>query len=208
MTNVCLAFLLFLGNVVLQSWALGRQELPDPPDEGVYLYQAKLITQGYLPYRDFAMTSHVPFLMYLNALVLKLCNFDMLTYHRIYVVWVFLTIFPLFSTVVYFTRSRVASLLSCIFFCTFTELVQWDAHFFAIRQASLPFFACFIYCFFVRKKAKLSHISYHSHNLGEGKKHLLISFRSKRNNACTIFRPSSCLCLAVSKRWKTALLCS
>ena len=152
-----IAFLLFLGNVVLQSWTLKTQARPDT-DEGVYLYQAKLITQGYLPYKDFAMTNHVPFLMYLNALVLKLCDFDMVTYHRIYVIWVFLTIFPLFYTVLYFTRSRVASILSCVFFSTFTELVQWDAHFFAIRQASLPLFACFIYFFFVKKKAKLSHI--------------------------------------------------
>src|SRR5205807_8024972 len=159
---------------------------------GHFLASSGECNSFYASQNERTVSNHVPFLMYLNALVLKLCNFDMLTYHRIYVVWVFLTIFPLFSTVVYFTRSRVASLLSCVFFCTFTELVQWDAHFFAIRQASLPFFACFIYCFFVRKKAKLSHISYHSHNLGEGKKHLLISFRSKRNNACTIFRPSSC----------------
>jgi hypothetical protein len=156
--NFCIALLLFLGNVVIQSWGLGRQELPDPPDEGVYLYQAKLITQGYLPYRDFAMTSHVPFLMYLNALVLKLCNFDMLAYHRTYVAWVFLTIFPLFATVLYFTRSRVASVLSVVLFSTFAEFVQMDAHFFEIREASLPFFACFIYFFFVERKETLSYI--------------------------------------------------
>jgi hypothetical protein len=45
------------------------------------------------------MASHVPFLLYLNTLVLKLCNFDMYTYHLIYIVWFFLTIFPIFYTV-------------------------------------------------------------------------------------------------------------
>jgi hypothetical protein len=155
--TLCVALLLFVGNVVIQSWGLKTQALPGV-DEGVYLYQAKLITQGYLPYKDFAMTSHVPFLMYLNAFVLKICNFDLFTYHLIYIAWVFSTIFPLFYTVLYFTRSRVASLLSIVLFSTFAELVQCDAHFFAIRQASLPFFACFVYFFFVKKQAKLSQV--------------------------------------------------
>ena len=151
-TTFCMAFVLFLGNVVTQSWALRTQARPET-DEGVYLYQAKLITQGYLPYKDFAMTTgHVPFLMYLNAVILKLCNFDMFTYHLVYAVWVFLTIFPLFYTVLYFTRSRFASIFSIVLFSTFPALVESDAHFFAIRQASFPFFACFIYFFFVGKK--------------------------------------------------------
>ncbi|HWS82834.1 MAG TPA: hypothetical protein VN207_01095 [Ktedonobacteraceae bacterium] len=123
MATFCMAFLLFLGNVVIQSWGLRTQVRPGT-DEGAYLYQAKLITQGYLPYKDFAMTSHVPFLMYLNAFVLKICNFDMFTYHLIYIAWVFFTVFPLFYTVLYFTRSRVASMFSIVLFSTFAELVH------------------------------------------------------------------------------------
>jgi hypothetical protein len=157
-TTFCMVFVLFLGNIVVQSWALRKQARPET-DEGVYLYQAKLITQGYLPYKDFAMTTgHVPFLMYLNAFMLKLCNFDMFTYHLVYTVWVFLTIFPLFYTVLYFTRSRFASIFSIVLFSTFPALVESDAHFFAIRQASLPFFACFVYFFFVEKKEKFSYV--------------------------------------------------
>src|SRR5437660_8734246 len=41
MATFCIAFLLLLGNVVIQSWVLGRQARPET-DEGVYLYQAKL----------------------------------------------------------------------------------------------------------------------------------------------------------------------
>ena len=70
------------------------------------------------------------------------------------------TVFPLFYTVLYFTRSRVASMFSIVLFSTFAQLVQWDAHFFAIRPASLPFFACFIYFFFVEKKEN-SHKSFY-----------------------------------------------
>lgn len=154
-SDILIVLSFFVGNWVIQSWALVTQARPGT-DEGVYLYQAKLITQGYIPYKDFAMTSHVPFLMYLNALVLKLCNFDMLLYHHLYVAWVFLSVFPIFYTVLYFTKSKWAAAFSIVLFSTFSELVSWDAHFFAIRQASLPFFSFFIYFFFVAKKQKLS----------------------------------------------------
>ena len=152
-----IVFLLFIGNVLLHTWALRTQARPGT-DEGLHLYQAKLMVQGYMPYKDFGMPSHVPFLLYLNGLVLKFCNFDIFTYHVIYTAWVFFTIFPLFYTVLHFTRSRLASTFSVVLFSTFAELVQWDMHLFALRQGSLPFFACFIYFFFVKKKETLSQI--------------------------------------------------
>lgn len=156
-SNFFLVVLLFIGNFFFQSWAIGKQVRPDT-DEGVYLYQAKLVTQGYIPYRDFAMTSHVPFLTYVNALVLRVVNFDMLKYHDLYILWVFLSIFPLFYTINFFTRSKLASVFGVLLFSTFAELVLWDAHFFAIRQASLPFFAFFIYFFFVEKKETIAQV--------------------------------------------------
>src|SRR5258708_18833176 len=109
-------------------------------------------------YKDIEMQNHVPFPIYLNGLVLKLCHYDILTYHVIYTAWVFLTIFPLFYTVLHFTRSRLASSFSVVLFSTFVEMVQWDMHLFAIRQGSMPFFACFVYFFFVKKKETLSQL--------------------------------------------------
>src|SRR4051794_10335559 len=152
-----IAFLLFVGNVFLHTRALRTQARPFT-DEGLHLYEAKLMAQGYIPYKDFAMPNHVPFLIYLNGLVLKLCHYDIFTYHAIYTAWILLTIFPLFYTVLHFTRSRLASSFSVVLFSTFVEMVQWDVHLFAIRQGSMPLFACFIYIFFVKKQEKLSYV--------------------------------------------------
>ncbi len=155
--SLLIAFLLFIGNVILHTRELRTQARPFT-DEGIYLYEAKLMVEGYLPYKDFAMPNHVPFLIYLNGLLLKLCNFDIYTYHYIYTIWVFSSIFPLFFTVLYFTRSRLASSFSVVLFSTFVECVQWDVHLFAIRQGSFLFFALFIYFFFVKRKMKLAQV--------------------------------------------------
>jgi len=156
--NFIIIFFLFLLNFFVQAYGINRQVHVNT-DEGDHLYSAKLITQGYIPYRDFAPPSpHVPFLMYVNAVLFLLTDFHMTAYHLIYIAWVFATVFPLFYTVLFLTRSRLAAVSSILLFSTYVSLVQWDAHSFAIRQASLIFFACFVYFAYCKKKYIVSQI--------------------------------------------------
>lgn len=45
-------FVIFIINILIQNWNLGLLILPGS-DEGVYLYSAKLLGQGFMPYKDF-----------------------------------------------------------------------------------------------------------------------------------------------------------
>ncbi len=137
---------------LIQTRAIGRIVYV-ATDEGVYLYSAKLISQGLLIYRDFFL-GHLPFLMYANALVLYLVKFDLNIYHFLYTLWTVSTIIPVYFTVKKLTTNRFAAFLSIVILATFVELVQWDMHFFAIRQASLPFLAWAI--FFLSGKKNLA----------------------------------------------------
>ena len=57
---LCTVSALVALNLAVQNFNLGRAVIPGL-DEGIYLYAAKLITQGSLPYRDFFL-SHPPLL--------------------------------------------------------------------------------------------------------------------------------------------------
>lgn len=138
--------------ILIQSYGIGKI-VNVFTDEGVYLYTAKLITQGYLPYRDFFLI-HLPLLIYLNAFILGLVRFNLNLYHFIYICWVFSTIIPLYLIVKKLTRERLGPLLAIIFYATFSEMVQWDSHFFAFRQASLPFLAWTFFFIFIKHKQK------------------------------------------------------
>lgn len=127
-------------------------------DEGVYLYASKLIEQGLIPYKDFFL-DHLPFLMYSNAIILKLLKFDLNWFHYLYSAWVLSSVIPIYLTVLNQTKNRIASTFSAILFVTFTEMVQWDAHFFAIRQCSLPFLAFAIFFATAKKNNILAAIS-------------------------------------------------
>lgn len=129
-------YVLFL---LVQAHAIGRAVFPFT-DEGVYLYASKLIAQGYVPYRDFFL-GHFPFLIYANALILLVTKSNMIIYHWIYTAWTVSVIIPIYFTIKKISGNRLAAILALVLFCTFVELNQWDMHFFAIRQASLPFLA-------------------------------------------------------------------
>ena len=122
-----------------QTWNLGRTVRP-ALDEGVYLYAARLITEGWLPHRDFFM-SHPPYTLFGAAAGLGLTGFDVPAFSTLYAAWVLSTLFPLFFAVEEATGSRLAAALSGILFVTYPEFALWDARFFAVRQASLPFLA-------------------------------------------------------------------
>ncbi len=120
-------------------------------DAGVFVYSAKLISEGLVPYRDFFL-SNSSFLLYLSSIVLKVVDYDMIAFNFIYILWFFSSIVPIYFIVLRFTKNKIAALLSITLFSTFAELVQWDAHSFALRQASLPFLAFALFFIFVKRK--------------------------------------------------------
>ncbi len=130
---------IYVAAFAAQTWNLGRTVRP-ALDEGVYLYAARLLTQGWLPYRDFFM-SHPPYTLLGAAAGLALTGFDVPVFSTLYVAWVLSAVFPLFFAVEEATTSRPAAVLSALLFVTFPEFALWDARFFAVRQASLPFLA-------------------------------------------------------------------
>lgn len=154
MIDIVIVTVFFVLYSCLQCYAIGKVVYV-ATDEGVYLYGAKLISQGYLIYRDFFL-GHMPFLMYLNALILPLVKFNLNIFHYIYAFWTISTIIPLYLTIKSLTKNRLAAVLALVVFATFVEMAQWDMHFFAIRQASLPFLAWGIYFLSARKNLILA----------------------------------------------------
>lgn len=146
----------FFINLIIHSYNLGKVVYVFT-DEGVYLYSAKLVGEGLIPYKDFFL-AQPPYLIYLISKVLQLVNFDLNLFHLFYIIWFFGLIFPMYFITLKLTNSRFAATLSLLLLSTFAELVQWDAHFFALRQASLPFLAISLFFIIVKPKQKIAGI--------------------------------------------------
>lgn len=145
---------LYTSNLIIQNYNLGKL-VSVVNDEGVYLYSAKLLTEGFIPYKDFFLAQPV-FLIYLAGFLLKALNFNIELFRLLYTCWVFSIIFPIFFIVFKFTKSILASTISIILLSTFSELVQWDMHSFALREASLPFLTFAMYFTYVKPRLRLS----------------------------------------------------
>lgn len=152
--DLLLVLIIFIINLVAQFYGIGKN-VNIFTDEGIYLYAAKLVTLGFIPYKDFFLI-HLPLLIYINAFILTIINFNMGTYHFIYIFWVFSTLFPIYFIVLKITKNRLGSFLAILLFSTFTEMVQWDAHFFAMRQGSLPFIAWCLFFIFIKPRYKIA----------------------------------------------------
>lgn len=131
--------LIFLLNLFVQNYNLGKLVFTFT-DEGVFLYSAKLISQGFIPYRDFFL-SHPFYGLLPISLFFKAAGNNLNLLHFVYTTWVFITIFPIYFLIVKATKNRFAALLALLLYSTFPEMVQWDSHFFALRQFSLPLLA-------------------------------------------------------------------
>lgn len=152
--NYLIIIFLFIANLTIQNYNLGKVANVFT-DEGVYLYSAKLLNEGFIPYRDFFL-AQPPFLLYPIGYVLNIIRFDINLFRFLYTLFVFSSVFPIFFIVLQFTRSRLSALMSIVFFSTYSELIQWDMNSFAFRQASLPFLASSLFFIFVKQKMKLS----------------------------------------------------
>lgn len=145
---------IFVINVLIQSWNINKS-VDVFTDAGVYLYSAKLISEGFIPYRDFFLGNSA-LLIYLISFILKIINFNILAFNLTYILWFFSALMPIYFITLNFTSSRLASVLSIVLYSTFPELIQWDAHSFALRQASLPFLAYGLFFIFVKRKPAIA----------------------------------------------------
>lgn len=150
--DLFLPLAIFLANIFIQNYNLGKL-VQVFTDEGVYLYSAKLLTDGLTPYKDFFLGQ--PFyVLIIPAFFLILGNFDINIFHLFYTLWFFSIIFPLYFIMLKLTKSRLATVSALVLFSTYQELVQWGAHQLDLRQTSLPFLAFSLYFIYVREKSK------------------------------------------------------
>ena len=147
-------FVLFGLNVFVQTYTVGKYANV-ATDEGVDLYASQLVSNGLVPYKDFFL-GHLPLWIYINAWLFQLVGNNLTTFHYTYVVWVSSTIFPIFLSVQVLTKKQFGAIAACVIFLTFPEMVQWDFHFFALRQASLPFLAWGVYCLITKRFPRLT----------------------------------------------------
>ena len=151
-----LLLLLLTSGLYLQFHSIGTLVYTFP-DEGVYLYAAKLVSQGYLIYKDFFLI-HLPFWIYINVIVLTLLHWNIDAYHLLYATYIISGVIPLYFVIYTLTRNRVSSFLGSLIFILYPEMVQWDSHFFAMRQASEPLLAWGLYHLIHSKKLSVAGI--------------------------------------------------
>lgn len=146
-----LVLLLYSATLLAALATLGRTIVP-ALDEGVYLTAARLMVHdGLLPFRDFSLV-HPPFTVALAGLVLEAVGGRMVLFDALYTAWCLCAVFPLARTVRALTGDRRAALVAALLFLTFPEFLRWDARFFGLRQASLPFLAFALEALWVRRK--------------------------------------------------------
>lgn len=150
-----LVLALYAATLLAALSTLGRAIVP-ALDEGVYLTASRLIVRdGLLPFRDFSLV-HPPFTIGLAGLVLEAVGGRMVFFDALYTAWCLFAVFPLARTVRALTGDRRAVLVAALLFLTFPEFLRWDARFFALRQASLPFLAFALEALWVRRKPALA----------------------------------------------------
>ena len=150
-----LVLVLYAATLLAALSTLGRTVVP-ALDEGVYLTAARLMVHdGLFPFRDFSLV-HPPFAMGLAGLVLEAVGGRMVLFDGLYTAWCLVAVFPLARTVRALTGDRRAALVAALLFLTFPEFLRWDARFFALRQASLPFLAFALEALWVRRKPALA----------------------------------------------------
>ncbi|MEX1254767.1 MAG: glycosyltransferase family 39 protein [Dehalococcoidia bacterium] len=103
------------------SLHLASAVLPNQ-DEGTYLYGAKLIAEGQVPYDDFFL-GHPPLLMAIFAVPFKLFGVDVMMARMIYMTIILLSTIPLYLLVKNLSGSRMAALLSVPLYTTGTLIV-------------------------------------------------------------------------------------
>ena len=113
-----------------------------------------MVHDGLLPFRDFSL-AHPPLTIFLAGVVLEAVGGHVVLFDALYTAWCLCAVFPLARTVRTLTGDRQAALVAALLFLTFPEFLRWDARFFALRQASLPFLAFALEALWVRSRPAL-----------------------------------------------------
>ena len=145
---------IFLLAIFVQNFNLGKL-VNVFTDEGVYLYGAKLLSDGHLIYKDFFF-GQPPYLVILPSLFFKIVGLKMNLFHFLYTFWFYSSLFPIFLIIYKFSKSRFGAALALIMFCTYQELVQWGTHQFDLRQTAIPLLAFSLYFIYVRFSPKIA----------------------------------------------------
>lgn len=154
--DILLPTTIFSVNLFIQNYNLG-QLVNVFTDEGVYLYSAKLLTDGLIPYKDFFLGQ--PFyILIVPAILLLFSVFNINIFHFLYTIWFFSIIFPLYFIIVKLTNNRLAAILALILFSTYQELVQWGTHQLDLRQTALPLLTIALFFIYVKPKLKIAAI--------------------------------------------------
>lgn len=140
----------FSAVLALALSTLGKAVVPGL-DEGVYLEAARLMAGGKIPYRDFFL-SHPPWTMAAAAGVLSLVGWSVPAFNALYAAWCLSPAFPIARTAHALTGRRGPALAAALLFLSCPELLRWDARFFALRQASLPFLAFALHALWVKRR--------------------------------------------------------
>lgn len=115
-------------------------------DEGVYLYVAKSLLEGYVPYQDFMFT-HPPGLEFLEAIGFKVFGPNILAIRMAYLTLVLASVFPLYGIARKLTNKQEIGFLAVLFFLVSTELSQRYFREIMRETSMLPFLISAIYLY-------------------------------------------------------------
>ena len=152
--NLIFPGVVFLFVIFIQNFNLGKL-VNVFTDEGVYLYGAKLLSDGHLIYKDFFF-GQPPYLVILPSLFFKIVGLKMNLFHFLYTIWFYSSLFPIFLIINKLSKSRFGATLALIVFSTYQELVQWGTHQFDLRQMAIPFLVFALYFIYVRFLPKVA----------------------------------------------------
>ncbi len=152
--NLILPGVIFLLAIFVQNFNLGKL-VNVFTDEGVYLYGAKLLSDGHFIYKDFFF-GQPPYLVILPSLFFKIVGLKMNLFHFLYTLWFYSSLFPIFLIINKLSKSKFGATLALIVFCTYQELVQWGTHQFDLRQMAIPFLVFALYFIYVKFSLKVA----------------------------------------------------
>jgi len=118
---ICLAAVLFV-YLVLKMFALN----PNAGDEHIYVYQAKLVSEGVTPYSEFAM-AHPPLQSLITGLVLAIAGYDFTLISMLPILWC-LAAGLLLAVTVRRELGAVASVATAALFLLAYEVLRASSH--------------------------------------------------------------------------------
>jgi len=111
-------------------------------DEHIYLYQAKLISQGMVPYKDFAM-AHPPLQALFTAVIFKVCGYNFVLYRLLPILW-YLAGGLVLAVMVYRELGSSASIIAVAFSLLSYEPLRASSHFTGVNMTITLLLAAYL----------------------------------------------------------------